>query len=96
MPTASGLSSSSGSHKSLPWTRCGSKWETPSSLFMYDRGAPTVTQTHEIVPTAGNSQGIASDARSLSIRQIGRNLVVSSSTAPRAVAVCCHTRPFRF
>jgi hypothetical protein len=40
-----------------------------------------VTQTREIVPTAGDGQGIASDARWLSIRQIAGDLGVSSSTA---------------
>ena len=41
----------------------------------------TVTQTREMVPTAGHRQGIASDARWLSIRQIAGDLGVSSSTA---------------
>ena len=40
-----------------------------------------MTQTREIVPTAGDRQGIASDTRWLSIRQIADDLGVSSSTA---------------
>ena len=40
-----------------------------------------MTQTREMVPTAGDRQGIASDARWLSIRQIAGDLGVSSSTA---------------
>jgi predicted DNA-binding transcriptional regulator AlpA len=41
----------------------------------------TVTQTREMVPTAGDRGWIASDARWLSIRQIAGDLGVSSSTA---------------
>jgi predicted DNA-binding transcriptional regulator AlpA len=40
-----------------------------------------MTQTREMVPTAGDRRGIASDARWLSIRQIAGDLGVSSSTA---------------
>ena len=40
-----------------------------------------VTQTREMVPSARDRLGIASDARWLSIRQIAVDLGVSSSTA---------------
>ena len=40
-----------------------------------------MTQTREMLPTAGDRHGIASDARWLSIRQIASDLGVSSSTA---------------
>ena len=40
-----------------------------------------MTQTREMVPSAADRQGIASEARWLSIRQIAGDLGVSSSTA---------------
>jgi len=45
------------------------------------RGEVTVTQTREVVPTASDRRGIASEARWLSIRQIAGDLGVSSATA---------------
>ena len=39
-----------------------------------------MTQARDMVPTADDRQGIASDARWLSIRQIASDLGVSSST----------------
>ena len=52
-----------------------------------------MTQTREMVPTAGDRRGIASDARWLSIRQIARDLGVSSSTAYKWSAGACRGSP---
>ena len=55
-----------------------------------------MTQTHEMVSTAGDSHGIASDARWLSIRQIAGDLGVSSSTAYKWSARGCRGSPAPF
>jgi hypothetical protein len=62
MPTASGLSSSSGSHKSLPWTRCGPKWDPPSRRFCTIEGVPHVPFRAQASLASSKDAGWASPA----------------------------------